>query len=104
VESFEVVESLAGVEAAEWNELAGPQPFVRHEFLSALIECGCAAARSGWLPQFLLLRRAGALVGAMPMFAKSHSYGTTPSSSPPSRLPRFAAAGFSPPARPSGRA
>ena len=30
---------------------------------------------SGWLPRFLLLRRAGALVGAMPLFAKSHSYG-----------------------------
>src|SRR6185503_7382402 len=51
------------------------QPFVRHEFLSALVECGCAAARSGWLPQILLLRRSGALVGAMPLFAKSHSYG-----------------------------
>jgi predicted N-acyltransferase len=75
VESFEVVDSLTGVDAAEWNELAGPQPFVRHEFLSALIDCGCAAARSGWLPQFLLLRRSGALAGAMPLFAKSHSYG-----------------------------
>jgi hypothetical protein len=48
---------------------------VRHEFLSALLETGCAAARSGWLPQFLLVRRAGALVAAMPLFAKSHSYG-----------------------------
>ena len=74
MESFEFVESLAGIDAAEWNQLAGPQPFVRHEFLSALIECGCSAARSGWLPQFLLLRRSGALVGAMPLYAKSHSY------------------------------
>jgi predicted N-acyltransferase len=75
LESFQVVESLAGVDPAEWNQLAGPQPFVRHEFLSALIDCGCADARSGWLPQFLLLRRGGALAGAMPLFAKSHSYG-----------------------------
>jgi uncharacterized protein len=75
VDSFEVVESLAGVDPGEWNELAGPQPFVRHEFLSALIDSGCAGARRGWLPQFLLLRRAGALAGAMPLFAKSHSYG-----------------------------
>ena len=75
MESFQVVDSLAGVDAAEWNQLAGPQPFVRHEFLSALIECGCAAGRSGWLPRFLLLRRSGALAGAMPLFAKSHSYG-----------------------------
>ena len=75
MESFQVVESLAGVDAAEWNALAGPQPFVRHEFLSALTDCGCAVGRSGWLPQFLLLRRSGALAGAMPLYAKSHSYG-----------------------------
>ena len=75
LESIEVVDSLAGVDPQEWNALAGEQPFVRHEFLCALIETGCAAARSGWLPQFVLLRRAGALAGAMPLFAKSHSYG-----------------------------
>ena len=75
MESIKVVESLAGVDAAEWNALAGMQPFVRHEFLSALIDTGCASAHSGWLPQFLLVRRAGALVAAMPLFLKSHSYG-----------------------------
>jgi hypothetical protein len=75
LESVQVVDSLAGVDPQEWNALAGPQPFVRHEFLSALIDTGCASARSGWRPRFLLLRRAGALAGAMPLFAKSHSYG-----------------------------
>ena len=75
MESLRVVDSLAGVDPQEWNALAGPQPFVRHEFLSALIETGCASARSGWRPRFLLLRRAGVLAGAMPLFAKSHSYG-----------------------------
>jgi predicted N-acyltransferase len=75
LESVQVVESLAGVDPAEWNALAGGQPFVRHEFLSALMETGCASRRTGWLPRFLLLRRSGALAGAMPLFAKSHSYG-----------------------------
>ncbi|HEX2565510.1 MAG TPA: GNAT family N-acetyltransferase [Burkholderiales bacterium] len=75
MESLSVVDSLAGVDPQEWNALAGPQPFVRHEFFSALVDTGCAAAATGWLPQFLLLRRSGALVGAMPLFAKSHSYG-----------------------------
>jgi predicted N-acyltransferase len=70
-----IVESLAGVDPEEWNALAGPQPFVRHEFLSALIESGCASRRTGWLPQIILLSRAGALTGAMPLFVKSHSYG-----------------------------
>ena len=75
LESVRIVESLARVDRDAWNALAGPQPFMRHEFLTALIETGCAAARSGWAPQFLLLSRAGGLVGAMPLFAKNHSYG-----------------------------
>jgi hypothetical protein len=75
LENVKVVDSLDGVDAAEWNALAGGQPFVRHEFLCALIATGCAVARTGWAPQFLLVRRAGALVAAMPLFAKSHSYG-----------------------------
>ena len=75
MESITVVDSLAKLDAAEWNALAGRNPFVRHEFLSALIDTGCATAATGWAPRFLLLRRAGALAGAMPLFAKSHSYG-----------------------------
>ena len=75
LESVRVVESLAAVDPQEWNALAGAQPFVRHEFLSALIDTGCASLRTGWRPQILLLRRAGQLVGAMPVFAKTHSYG-----------------------------
>jgi uncharacterized protein len=75
LESVRVVNSLAAVDRDAWNALAGGQPFMRHEFLSALIDTGCAAARSGWLPQFVLLSRAGELHAAMPLFAKNHSYG-----------------------------
>jgi len=75
LESTRIVDSLAAVDRDEWNSLAGRQPFVRHEFLSALLDTGCAAARTGWAPRFLLVRRAGGLVAAMPLFAKSHSYG-----------------------------
>ncbi|HET7197220.1 MAG TPA: peptidogalycan biosysnthesis protein, partial [Burkholderiales bacterium] len=75
MESVRVVDSLAAVDAQEWNALAGAQPFVRHEFLSALIDTGCASRRTGWRPQIVLLRRAGALAGALPLFAKTHSYG-----------------------------
>ena len=75
LESLSVADSLAAVDRDEWNALAGAQPFVRYEFLYALLDSGCAAAATGWRPQFLLLRRAGALAGAMPLFAKTHSYG-----------------------------
>ncbi len=70
-----VAESLAGVAAGEWNALCGGDPFTRHEFLSALIETGCASGRTGWQPQFLLLERGGRLAAAMPLYLKSHSYG-----------------------------
>jgi predicted N-acyltransferase len=36
---------------------------------------GCASPRTGWAPHYLLLRRQGALVGALPLYVKSHSYG-----------------------------
>jgi predicted N-acyltransferase len=75
LERLRVAESLAGVPAAQWNALAGGNPFLRHEFLGALLETGCASARTGWQPQFLLLERDGALAGAMPLFVKSHSRG-----------------------------
>src|SRR5579862_1621075 len=74
-ERLRVVESLAGVPAADWNALSAGDPFTSHEFLSALIDTGCAVSRSGWRPQIVLLERAGKLAGAMPLFLKSHSYG-----------------------------
>ena len=74
-DTLRVAESLAGVSAAQWDALAGGNPFVRHAFLDALLASGCAAARTGWQPQFLLLERGGALVGAMPLFVKTHSRG-----------------------------
>jgi hypothetical protein len=73
--NLRVVESLAGVPAAQWNALAAGNPFLRHEFLGALLDTGCASARTGWQPQFLLLERDGVLAGAAPLFVKSHSRG-----------------------------
>lgn len=67
--------SLAALDPAEWNALAGAQPFVRHEFLSALHDTGCAAPATGWTPYFLALRRAGRLAGAVPLYLKTHSRG-----------------------------
>ena len=73
--AVEVRDSLAAIAACEWNRLAGDDPFLRHEFLHALHETGCASAATGWAPRYLLLREHGTLVGAMPLYLKSHSYG-----------------------------
>lgn len=73
--TIEVVSTLASVEPADWNRLAADHPFLRHEFLSALHETGCATAATGWAPQYLLLREDGRLAGAFPLYLKTHSYG-----------------------------
>ncbi|OZI81377.1 MULTISPECIES: GNAT family N-acetyltransferase [Bordetella] len=62
-------------DAAQWDALAGAQPFVRHAFLRALHDTGCAHPGTGWTPCFLALRRDGRLAGAVPLYAKSHSRG-----------------------------
>ncbi|WP_019938622.1 GNAT family N-acetyltransferase [Bordetella sp. FB-8] len=74
-DSFHLETSLQAFEPSQWNALAGDQPFVRHEFLSALHETGCAAPDTGWTPYFLALRRSGTLAGAVPLYLKTHSRG-----------------------------
>ncbi len=70
-----VASSLRDVPPAEWNRLAGADPFLQHAFLHALHETGCAGPEAGWAPQYLLLQDGDQLAGAMPLYLKSHSYG-----------------------------
>ncbi|GAB1578313.1 GNAT family N-acetyltransferase [Bordetella petrii] len=70
-----ITTSLSQVDARQWNALAGAQPFVRHEFLSALHDTGCAVPDTGWAPHYLLLRHGEQLAGAVPLYLKSHSRG-----------------------------
>lgn len=73
----EVCRSLAEVGRDEWDACAGPDnPFLSHDFLSALEESESVRPETGWLPQHLLLRDAsGALIAAMPLYLKGHSQG-----------------------------
>ncbi|RTZ44484.1 N-acetyltransferase [Candidimonas sp. SYP-B2681] len=73
--TFKLVRHLEDINAEQWNELAGDHPLVRHEFLLALDQCGCAVAQTGWAPHYLALYRHNALQGAMPLYLKSHSRG-----------------------------
>jgi predicted N-acyltransferase len=75
--SIEVVDDIRRLGAADWDACAGTgNPFLAHAFLSALEESGSATARTGWLPQHLVLRDgAGRIVGCAPCYLKSHSLG-----------------------------
>lgn len=67
--------SLASIEAAAWDALAGNQPFVRHAFLLALEESGCLGEGSGWQPLHATLWQGTRLLAAMPLYLKAHSWG-----------------------------
>ncbi len=73
----ELVGSIAGLPAADWDALdPSGHPFLRHAFLEALESTGCVGQASGWLPYHLVVRdRLGALVAAVPQYLKAHSWG-----------------------------
>jgi len=50
-------------------------PFVTHAFLLALEESGSATVGTGWEPAHLTLEQGGVVIGAVPAYAKAHSYG-----------------------------
>jgi predicted N-acyltransferase len=73
--------SLSNIQPAAWNACANPDganynPFVSHEFLSALENSGSATMETGWAPAHLAVEDdVGVLHGVMPAYVKSHSQG-----------------------------
>jgi len=67
------------ISRAEWNALLDrepdPSPFMRHEYLCALEESGCARTDTGWRPLLLTLWRTDRLQAACSLYLKSHSWG-----------------------------
>ena len=66
---------LAAIPPAQWDALAPGQPLLSHAFLSALHETGCASPATGWHPRYVTAWTGASLTGALPLYAKSHSYG-----------------------------
>jgi len=72
---------LADVDRAAWDGVANPpgqrvDPFLSWDFLEALERSGAATAQTGWAPHHLLVTGpAGRIRAAMPLYAKTHSYG-----------------------------
>ncbi len=79
--TLSAVDELAKGGREEWNAVANPpglpyDPFLDWDFLEALESAGCAIPELGWTPRHLLARdRAGQLIGAAPLYLKSHSRG-----------------------------
>jgi uncharacterized protein len=103
--TLEAVSSVSQIPAEDWNACANPSrdseglkdldtlasigiaadscpslasyynPFISHEFFSALEASGSACARTGWGPRHLLARVDGVIAGVVPCYLKSHSQG-----------------------------
>ncbi|MDO9048355.1 MAG: GNAT family N-acetyltransferase [Methylobacter sp.] len=70
------INSMAQVDGAVWNRLAGDAyPFLRHEFLLALEQSGSVSGQTGWQPAHLLVMDEDEPVAFMPLYLKQHSWG-----------------------------
>ena len=74
-----ILDSIEDIDAATWNACATSDgrfnPFLSHEFLTALEVSGSAVGRTGWQPFHCRLTSDDELVGVAPMYIKSHSQG-----------------------------
>jgi len=73
--NIRIIETIADIPATQWNALAENNPFLKHAYLNALQVTGCAAPGTGWGTQFITLWENEQLVGGMPLYYKTHSYG-----------------------------
>lgn len=74
---IEVLDNLLAVDRQAWNRLVTTNnPFLKHEFLSALETHNCVSKESGWQPQHIVIYdNDKQLIGASPLYIKYHSHG-----------------------------
>ena len=72
----DIIENIESVSKEEWNALTDPNdPFTDWEFLRCLERSKSVGEEAGWSPCHVLVRKGDQLIGAMPLYAKDHSYG-----------------------------
>ena len=70
-----LADSVTEVDAESWDALVGGMPLLSHAFLSALEESKSIGNGTGWQSCPMLVFDDEALVGGLPLYVKSHSYG-----------------------------
>jgi predicted N-acyltransferase len=87
--TLRLVNAIDEVPAKAWDACANPggsadpaattqcdyNPFISHDFLSALERSGSVRTRTGWEPMHLVAEDGSTIVGVVPCYAKSHSQG-----------------------------
>ena len=72
---IELADSVTELDAESWDALVGGMPLLSHAFLSALEESNSVGKGTGWQSCPMLVFEDAKLVGALPLYVKSHSYG-----------------------------
>ncbi len=71
-----IAPSVGSIPADQWNALTGGNPFLAHEFLTALEDSGSVGPGTGWGSAPILIEAAdGTLAAALPAWIKGHSQG-----------------------------
>ncbi len=73
--TVQLVSSFNDIPELAWNALAANEPLLSHAFFSALENSGSVGAGTGWTPYPITIMRDDQLIGVMPLFLKTHSYG-----------------------------
>jgi predicted N-acyltransferase len=73
--TVEIQDSFSEIDATQWDALSNGMPLLSHAFLDAMERSGSIGRGTGWQPYPMLVKNAQTLVGAMPLFLKTHSYG-----------------------------
>ena len=73
--TLEISDSILHVDAKSWDALVADMPLLSHAFLSALEVSHSVGTGTGWQPYPMLVYDGEKLVGGMPLYLKSHSYG-----------------------------
>lgn len=74
--AIQLVTEIDTIDSQAWNALTDGTPFTQHAFLSALAASKSVGDGTGWTSYFITIKDASSqLVGAMPVYLKTHSYG-----------------------------
>jgi hypothetical protein len=71
----QILGSINEIDARQWNVLAEGMPLLNHAFLAALEVSKSVGDGTGWRPCIITITQQDALIGAIPLYIKSHSYG-----------------------------
>jgi uncharacterized protein len=72
---IEIVSSISELDSKAWDALTDGSPLTSHSFFATLENTQCVGTGTGWQPYPLIVTEDHQLRGAIPLYAKSHSYG-----------------------------